>query len=106
MLKAVHEVEDMDGRVDARVRGGSLAMPKRGNQDVGDDRTPTLYQLYTRRDFPGGTSDKEPIYQCRRRKRYRFNPWSRRSPGGGQHTPVFFFNLFITPVFLPRESHG
>ena len=47
MLKAVHEVEDMDGRVDARVRGGSLAMPKRGNQDVGDDRTPTLYQLCT-----------------------------------------------------------
>ena len=26
---------------------------------------------------------KEPICQCRRHKRGRFNPWVRRSPGGG-----------------------
>ena len=84
-------------------------MPKRENQDMGDDHSPALYQLYMRRDFLDGASVKEPICQYRRCKRHGFNPWSGRSPGGGQHTPVFFFFFFnvpITSVFLPRESHG
>ena len=40
--------------------------------------------------FPGGTSDKEPTCQCRRCKRYRFNPWFRKMPGEfhGQRSPV------------------
>jgi len=25
--------------------------------------------------FPGGTSGKEPAYQCRSRKRFGFDPW-------------------------------
>ena len=40
--------------------------------------------------FPGGTSDKEPACQCRRRKR--------RFPGGGHGNPL--------QVLLPGESHG
>ena len=37
-----------------------------------------LYQLsYC---FPGGASGKEPTCQCRRRKRYRFNPWVGKIP--------------------------
>ena len=82
-------------------------MPKRGNQDMGDDHTPTLYQLYMRRDFPGGTSDKEPICQCRRRRTWvqslvRKIPWRRAT----HSSIIIIFNLYITPVFLPRESHG
>ena len=46
-------------------------------------------------DFPGGTSGKEPICQCRRRKRCEFNPWVGKSPwrlgrapGGGHGNPL------------------
>ena len=38
--------------------------------------------------FSGGTSGKEPACQCRRHKRCRFNPRSRRSPGGGHSNPL------------------
>ena len=48
--------------------------------------------------FPGGASGKEPTCQCRRRERRGFDPWVRRSPGGGHGNP--------TPVFLPGESYG
>ena len=30
--------------------------------------------------FPGGTSGKEPAYQCRRLKRCRFDPWAGKIP--------------------------
>ena len=41
--------------------------------------------------FPGGASGKEPICQCRRCRRFEFNPWVRKSPcrRGQQPTPVF-----------------
>ena len=50
------------------------------------------------RGFPGGASDKEPVYQCRRYKICRFDPWVRKIPWrrAQQHTPVF----------LSGESHG
>ena len=44
--------------------------------------------------FPGGASGKEPICQCRRCKRHRFDPWVgmipvlRRYPGGGHSNPL------------------
>ena len=37
-----------------------------------------LYAYTT--DFPGGASSEEPIRQCKRHKRHRFNPWVRRIP--------------------------
>ena len=37
--------------------------------------------------FPGGTSGKEPTYQCRC-KRLEFDPRSGRSPGGGHDNPL------------------
>ena len=48
--------------------------------------------------FPGGTSGKEPIYQCRRCKRCRFNPWVGKMPWRRAQQP--------TPASLPGESHG
>ena len=36
--------------------------------------------------------------QCRRHRRYRFNPWVRKMPWRRAWQP--------TPVFLPGESHG
>ena len=48
--------------------------------------------------FPGGASGKEPVCQCRRRKRHEFNPWVRKIPWRRAWQP--------TPVFLPGESHG
>ena len=50
------------------------------------------------RGFPGGTTDKEPVCQCRRRKRGGFDPWVRKSPWRQAWQS--------TPVFLPGESHG
>ena len=48
--------------------------------------------------FPGGSSGKEPTYQCRRLKRHVFHPWVGRIPWRRAWQP--------TPVFLPGESHG
>ena len=49
------------------------------------------------RGFPGGASGKEPACQCRRRKRYRFDPWVRKISQRRAWQP--------TPVFLPLKSH-
>ena len=38
--------------------------------------------------FSGGTSHKEPTYKCRRHKSCVFDPWSGRSPGGGNGNPL------------------
>ena len=48
--------------------------------------------------FPGGTSGKEPAYQCRRYKRCGLDPWVRKIPRRRAWQ--------LTPVFLPGESHG
>ena len=45
--------------------------------------------------FPGGTSGKEPAYQCRRRT---FDPWVGKIPWKLKWLP--------TLVFLSREFHG
>ena len=49
-------------------------------------------------DFPHGTSGKEPVCQCRRHKRYGFDPLVRKIPQGRAWQS--------TAVFLPKESHG
>ena len=48
--------------------------------------------------FQGGSSGKEPAYQCKRHKRSKFNPWVRKIPWRRAWKP--------TPVFLLGESHG
>ena len=48
--------------------------------------------------FPGGTSGKEPICQCRRHKRCGSDPWVGKVPWRRVWQP--------TPVSLPGESHG
>ena len=42
-------------------------------------------------DFPGGSSGKEPICQCRKIKRHKFDPWVEKIPWrrAWQSTPVF-----------------
>ena len=47
--------------------------------------------------FPGGTSGKELSCQCRRHKRYEFDPWFRQIPWRRSWPH--------TIVFSPRESH-
>jgi len=46
--------------------------------------------------FPGGTSSKEPTCQCRRHKRYKFDPWVGKISWRRAQQ--------LTPVFLPEES--
>ena len=48
------------------------------------------------RDFPGGTSGKEPTCQCRRLKRPGFHPWVGKIPWRKKWQP--------SPVFLPGIS--
>ena len=48
--------------------------------------------------IPDGTSGKEPFCQCRRCKRYEFNPWIRKILSRRAWQP--------TTVFLLEESHG
>ena len=47
----------------------------------------TIVYLLVAWGFPSGASDKEPACQYRRCKRCRFDPWVRRSPGGGNGNP-------------------
>ena len=51
-----------------------------------------------RKPQSGGTSGKEPAYQCKRHKKCGFNPWVREIPWRRKWQP--------TPVFLPGECHG
>ena len=55
-------------------------------------------KLYKIRGFPGSTSGKESACQCRRHKRFGFDPWVGKIPWRRAWEP--------TPVFLPGESHG
>ena len=48
--------------------------------------------------FPDGASSKESACQCRRHKRYGFNPWVRKIPWRRKQQP--------TPLFFPGEFHG
>ena len=48
--------------------------------------------------FPGGTSGKEPTFQCKRHKRCGFSPWVGKIPLKRAWQPI--------PVFLPGESYG
>ena len=50
------------------------------------------------RGFPGGTSGKEPMCQCRRHKRRGFYPWVGKISWRKKWQPI--------PVFLPGKSHG
>ena len=51
-----------------------------------------LYRL------PKWHNGKESPCQCRRLKRYRFNPWGRKIPWRREWQP--------TPMFLPEKFHG
>ena len=42
----------------------------------------------THEGFPGDASGKEPNYQCRRSKRYRFNPWVWKIPWSRKYNPL------------------
>ena len=48
--------------------------------------------------FPDGARGKEPACECRRHKRFGFDPWIRKIPWRRAWQP--------TPVFLPGESNG
>ena len=52
----------------------------------------------TRLGFPGGPSGKESTCQCRRFKRWKFDPWIGKIPWRRAWRPI--------PVFLPGESRG
>ena len=48
--------------------------------------------------FPDGASGKEPHHQCKKCKRYGFDPWVEKIPWRRAWQP--------TPVLLPREFYG
>ena len=60
--------------------------------------TPKIMKYLLQLAFPGGASGKEPACQCRRCKRYGFNPWVRKIPWNRKWKP--------TPIFLPGKFHG
>ena len=65
---------------------------------VGDcSRRVTERDALPDRGFPGGTNGEEPVCQCRRWKRLRFDPWVGKIPWRRAWQP--------TRVFLPGKSH-
>ena len=57
-----------------------------------------LWNLCSTVGFPGSAYGKEPACQCKRCKRWGFDPCIRKISWGRVQQP--------TPVFLPGESHG
>ena len=56
------------------------------------------YMYYMpRTGLPGGAAGKEPSCQCRRCKRWGFDPWVGKIPWSRAWQPIL--------VFLPGESH-
>ena len=51
-----------------------------------------MYNMVTRVDntvlYSGGAGGKESSCQCRRCKKFGFDPWVGRSPGGGNGNPL------------------
>ena len=72
-------------------------MEKIQNQTPREEASVELRRPSSKKGFPGGTSGKEPAYQCRRHKRRTFNPWVRKIlwRKAWQPTPVF-----LPPVFM------
>ena len=60
--------------------------------------SPTFLSMLTFfQGFPTGTSGKEPTCQCRRHKRFEFDPWILK---------ISWRRAWqLTPVFLPGDSH-
>ena len=56
-----------------------------------------IYIIYFR-GLPWWLSSKESTYQCRKYKRYRFDPWVQKISWSKKWQP--------TPVFLPGKYHG
>jgi len=56
-----------------------------------------IHLLYIR-GFLGGASGKEPTCQCKRCKRWEFNPWVRKIP--------LDECMATHSIFLPGETHG
>ena len=69
---------------------------------VYDSTLPPIFEIVVKyayhRGFTGGISGKEPAYQCRKRKKWMFDPWVRKIPWRRKRQP--------TLAFLPREFHG
>ena len=59
---------------------------------------PVFKVLYFPLGLPQWLSGKESASQCRRRRRFWFDPWVRKIPWRRKWQP--------TPVYLPGESHG
>ena len=57
-----------------------------------------LLQIIFHWGFPGGASSKKPACQCRRHKKYSFDPWVGKIPWRRAWQS--------TPVFLSEESQG
>ena len=64
-----------------------------GSHRVGHDWSDLAAAAVLTVDFPGGVSNKEPACQCRRLKRWGFDPWVGKMPWRRAWQP--------TPVILP-----
>ena len=58
----------------------------------------TYIRIIVIASHPGSASGKEPAYQCRRRKRHKFDPWVGKIPWRRKWQPI--------SVFLPGKSRG
>ena len=74
------------------------ARPKQGHPSAYRATESGVHWKKQMHGFPGGTRGKEPVCQCRRRKRHAFDTWVGKIPWRRAWQP--------TPVFLPGKSHG
>ena len=65
-----------------------FSLEKEGKVDTCNNTVKSLKIPRQVKGFPGGTSGKEPIYQCREHKRHRFNPWVRKIPWRRARNPL------------------
>ena len=75
-----------------------LLAASKNTRDLSQALSPQTAEFELLQGFPGGTSGKEPACQCRRCKSSGFHPWVWKIPWRKAWQ--------LTPVILPRESHG
>ena len=79
---------------------GRTACPEQPRSTLGN----TKGRLYSFTSFPGDSNGKEPACQHRWCKRFRFNSWAGKIPGGGHSNPLQYSRILAR--ILRTEAPG
>ena len=74
----------------AAIHGITKSQTWLSNWTTTEGKSRDFIMIHKTLSFPGGVSGKELACQCRRHKRYGFNPWIGMIPGGEHRNPLHY----------------